>query len=75
MFLNENSMKTQPFFMVLAPPAAHAPFTPANRHKNKLRKLKALRNSAFNYTSLDVSYIIRFTFKSNWFRFAEALVG
>lgn len=41
--------------MVLAPPAPHAPFTPAQRHQNKFPNATALRTPAFNYTPIDVS--------------------
>lgn len=54
-FLNENVVTRKPFFMMIAPPAAHAPFIPAERHRDKFKNLKALRNEAFNRTSLDVS--------------------
>ncbi|XP_050459479.1 N-acetylglucosamine-6-sulfatase-like isoform X1 [Cataglyphis hispanica] len=38
----------QPFLMVLAPPAPHAPFTPADRHNDKYNGTKAKRTPNFN---------------------------
>ncbi|XP_011636259.1 N-acetylglucosamine-6-sulfatase-like isoform X2 [Pogonomyrmex barbatus] len=38
----------QPFLMVLAPPAPHAPFTPANRHNGRYNDTKAKRTPNFN---------------------------
>ncbi|XP_070155513.1 N-acetylglucosamine-6-sulfatase isoform X1 [Polyergus mexicanus] len=38
----------QPFLMVLAPPAPHAPFTPADRHNDKYNSTKAKRTPNFN---------------------------
>ncbi|XP_036145145.1 N-acetylglucosamine-6-sulfatase isoform X6 [Monomorium pharaonis] len=38
----------QPFLMVLAPPAPHAPFTPADRHNGKYNGTKAKRTPNFN---------------------------
>lgn len=37
-----------PFFMTLSPPACHAPFTPAPRHKNTFKKVKATHTPNFN---------------------------
>ncbi|XP_033225479.1 N-acetylglucosamine-6-sulfatase-like isoform X2 [Belonocnema kinseyi] len=37
-----------PFLMVLAPPAAHAPFNPASRHNDKYKGTKAKRTASFN---------------------------
>ncbi|XP_011867289.1 PREDICTED: N-acetylglucosamine-6-sulfatase-like [Vollenhovia emeryi] len=38
----------KPFLMVLAPPAPHAPFTPANRHDGRYNGTKAKRTRNFN---------------------------
>ncbi|KAL0120010.1 hypothetical protein PUN28_007995 [Cardiocondyla obscurior] len=38
----------RPFLMVLAPPAPHAPFTPADRHNDKYNGTKAKRTLNFN---------------------------
>lgn len=37
--------------MLLAPPAAHAPFTPAKRHLSRFQNVTALRTPAFNCSS------------------------
>jgi len=38
----------QPFFAMVAPPAAHEPFTPAPRHEGVFSHVKALRTPSFN---------------------------
>lgn len=43
-----NGHDDQPFLMVLAPPAPHAPFTPADRHNDKYNGTKAKRTPNFN---------------------------
>jgi len=54
-FLNHyklsNSMS--PFLMVIAPPACHAPFTPAPKYKDKFNDRKAPRTPAFNRHKAD----------------------
>ena len=50
-FLNDLS-PSDPFLMVLATPAPHAPFTPANRHMNAFANLTAPRTPSFNYVLL-----------------------
>ncbi|EFN84648.1 N-acetylglucosamine-6-sulfatase [Harpegnathos saltator] len=47
-FINKHTDNTQPFLMVLAPPAPHAPFTPADRHNHKYNGTKAKRTPNFN---------------------------
>ncbi|XP_060533499.1 N-acetylglucosamine-6-sulfatase-like [Cylas formicarius] len=49
-FLNQNSVTAGPFFMMVAPPASHAPFLPPKRYLNKFPKMTAVRNPSFNYT-------------------------
>nr|CAH7766912.1 unnamed protein product [Callosobruchus chinensis] len=49
----------KPFFMMIAPPACHAPFTPAKRHENSFAGIKAIRNPPFNYTSSDKHWLVR----------------
>ncbi|KAM7347730.1 N-acetylglucosamine-6-sulfatase-like isoform 1-T1 [Cochliomyia hominivorax] len=46
-FLNKYN-KSTPFFAMIAPPAPHAPYTPAERHENTFDGLKALRTPNFN---------------------------
>lgn len=48
-FLTINS--TSPFLMVLAPPAPHAPFTPAPQYSNHFLNHTAPRTPAFNHKS------------------------
>lgn len=55
-FLNVNYEK--PFFMMLAPPASHAPFTPAERHRNAFLNVTAKRTPSFNYTSDGKHWIV-----------------
>lgn len=51
-FIRSTTMKEQrdhvPFFAMVAPPAAHAPFTPAPRHAGAFAQVKALRTPSFN---------------------------
>uniref|UniRef100_A0A2M4DKP3 Putative n-acetylglucosamine-6-sulfatase n=1 Tax=Anopheles darlingi TaxID=43151 RepID=A0A2M4DKP3_ANODA len=41
----------QPFFAMVAPPAPHSPFTPAERHKDLFPYAKAVRTPNFNIPS------------------------
>jgi len=51
-FLNKVSRSADdsraPFLMVLAPPACHAPFTPAPQYKDRFKEVKAPRTPAFD---------------------------
>ncbi|CAD6239730.1 GSCOCG00012563001-RA-CDS, partial [Cotesia congregata] len=59
-FIRSYDNYTQPFLMVLAPPAPHAPFTPAVRHNDKFRDVKAKRTPNFNsFTQLDKHWLVR----------------
>lgn len=60
-FLGENRT-SKPFFAYVAPPAPHAPFTPADRHKNAFRNVKAPRTPNFNMPSgnLDKHWLVSF---------------
>ncbi|XP_044575513.1 N-acetylglucosamine-6-sulfatase-like isoform X1 [Cotesia glomerata] len=59
-FIRSYDNSTQPFLMVLAPPAPHAPFTPAVRHNDKFRDIKAKRTPNFNsFTQLDKHWLVR----------------
>lgn len=40
---------------MIAPPAPHAPFTAADRHKNTFKYVKALRTPSFNKPNASVS--------------------
>ncbi|XP_065837522.1 N-acetylglucosamine-6-sulfatase-like [Oscarella lobularis] len=47
-FLTSKRDKGKPFFMYLAPFAPHAPATPAKRHENMFKEMKAPRYDSFN---------------------------
>lgn len=51
----ENQTESQPFLMVLAPPAPHQPFTPAPRHKGIYKNVTAVRHPNFNVIA-EVNY-------------------
>jgi len=51
-FLDKQNSET-PFLMVLAPPACHAPFTPAPQYMEKYKNKQAPRNPAFNRHQAD----------------------
>lgn len=55
----ENQTESQPFLMVLAPPAPHQPFTPAPRHKGIYKNVTALRNPNFNVVAEDKHWLLR----------------
>lgn len=44
--------------MMVSPPASHAPFTPAPRHKGIFDGMKAPRPISFNFSSPDVSIVV-----------------
>jgi len=46
--------------MVLAPPAPHAPFTPADRHNGKYNGTKAKRTPNFNVPVQQVNNYVEF---------------
>uniref|UniRef100_A0A670IUX3 N-acetylglucosamine-6-sulfatase n=1 Tax=Podarcis muralis TaxID=64176 RepID=A0A670IUX3_PODMU len=48
-----------PFLMVLAPPAAHAPWTAAPHYKSAYSSIKAPRNGSFNVHGKDKHWLIR----------------
>ncbi|XP_016943515.2 N-acetylglucosamine-6-sulfatase [Drosophila suzukii] len=49
----------QPFFAMVAPPAAHEPFTPAPRHEGVFSHVKALRTPSFNQVKTDKHWLVR----------------
>ncbi|KAJ8917285.1 hypothetical protein NQ315_002302 [Exocentrus adspersus] len=49
----------RPFFMVVATPAPHAPFIPADRHKGAFAGTKAVRTPSFNHTPVEKHWIVR----------------
>lgn len=52
--------------MIVSPPAAHAPFTPAPRHKDVYANIKAPRTISFNFSSPDVRIHINMHFDYNY---------
>lgn len=58
-FINQNSRKS-PFFAMITPPAPHAPYTPADRHKSTFIGTKALKTANFNMVSgpLDKHWLV-----------------
>ncbi|KAH8245860.1 hypothetical protein KR038_005883, partial [Drosophila bunnanda] len=49
----------KPFFAMVAPPAAHQPFTPAPRHAGVFSKTKAVRTPSFNQPTEDKHWLVR----------------
>lgn len=47
-FIKEQSAESTPFFLMVATPACHSPFTPAPQYKNNFNTSKAPRTPAFN---------------------------
>uniref|UniRef100_A0A182PNF8 Sulfatase N-terminal domain-containing protein n=1 Tax=Anopheles epiroticus TaxID=199890 RepID=A0A182PNF8_9DIPT len=47
----KNITAEQRFFAMVAPPAPHAPFTPADRHKDLFPEVKAIKTPNFNVSS------------------------
>ncbi|KAF5284165.1 hypothetical protein FQR65_LT00165 [Abscondita terminalis] len=58
-FLNQRHVYTTPFFMMLATPACHSPFTPARRHRRAFLNVKALKTPSFNYSDDNRHWLIR----------------
>lgn len=50
-FLKSRTKTSSPFFAMVATPAPHAPFTPADRHRNAFSGVQALRTPNFNLIS------------------------
>ncbi|KAL0867806.1 hypothetical protein ABMA27_008508 [Loxostege sticticalis] len=55
----ENQTESQPFLMVLAPPAPHQPFTPARRHEGVYSNVTAVRHPNFNIAVDDKHWLLR----------------
>jgi N-acetylglucosamine-6-sulfatase len=47
-FLHQQHVTEKNFLMVLAPPAPHAPFTPAPEYKDYYKNVTAMRTPNFN---------------------------
>ncbi|XP_078050713.1 N-acetylglucosamine-6-sulfatase [Augochlora pura] len=59
-FIETRKADGQPFLAVLAPPAPHAPFTPAVRHYGRYNGTKAKRTPNFNkLTNLDKHWLVK----------------
>ncbi|XP_069133680.1 N-acetylglucosamine-6-sulfatase-like [Argopecten irradians] len=54
-----NSDHQTPFFMMLATPSAHAPFTPAPQYRNRFSQVRAPRNGSYNTHGSDKHWLIR----------------
>ncbi|XP_034828296.1 N-acetylglucosamine-6-sulfatase-like [Maniola hyperantus] len=54
----ENQTDSQPFLMMLAPPAPHQPFTPAPRHEAAFANITAVRHPNFNLAVTDKHWLI-----------------
>ncbi|XP_063368638.1 N-acetylglucosamine-6-sulfatase-like [Cydia amplana] len=50
--------QTEPFLMVLAPPAPHQPFTPAPRNRDAFRDVAAPRTPIFNVAAKDKHWLM-----------------
>ncbi|CAH0758716.1 unnamed protein product [Diatraea saccharalis] len=55
----ENQTESQPFLMVLAPPAPHQPFTPAPRHKGFYKNTTTVKHPNFNIADNDKHWLIK----------------
>ncbi|ALC48678.1 CG18278 [Drosophila busckii] len=55
-FIKSNG--SSPFFAMIAPPAAHAPFTPAPRHAGAFALVHALRTPSFNAPAEDKHWLL-----------------
>lgn len=59
-FLNQYDSNDNPFLMVLSTPAPHEPFSPALRHIDKFKDIKAKRTPNFNvFTQKDKHWLVR----------------
>ncbi|XP_044762725.1 N-acetylglucosamine-6-sulfatase-like isoform X2 [Coccinella septempunctata] len=54
----------KPFFMTLATPACHAPFTAAKRHLHEFPNEKVVKNPSFNFSSDEKHWIVKMPPKS-----------
>jgi len=61
----------QPFLMVLAPPAPHAPFTPADRHNGVYNDTKAKRTPNFN---VPVHQVVAFVQHNELYRIFSEII-
>ncbi|KAM9735039.1 LOW QUALITY PROTEIN: glucosamine (N-acetyl)-6-sulfatase (Sanfilippo disease IIID), b [Menidia menidia] len=57
-FLDDRSPQ-HPFFMMLAPPAPHSPWTAAPRYQQKFNNVQAPRSGSFNKAGKDKHWLLR----------------
>ncbi|KAL9913205.1 N-acetylglucosamine-6-sulfatase-like isoform 1-T1 [Glossina fuscipes fuscipes] len=57
-FINERVNSSKPFFLMLAPPAPHQPFTPAERHQGHFDGITALKTPNFNKVFKDKHWLL-----------------
>lgn len=62
-FLKSRTTSSLPFFAMVAPPAPHAPFTPADRHRNAFKEVRAIRTPNFNFVDKNKHWLISTTEK------------
>ncbi|KAG7204593.1 hypothetical protein KM043_005012 [Ampulex compressa] len=59
-FIKSRNSNDKPFLMMLTPPAPHAPFTPAVRHNDMYKGVKAKRTPNFNtLTQMDKHWLVK----------------
>lgn len=58
-FLNQGFMENSPFFMMVAPPASHAPFIPPKRYSHRFAGVEAVRNPSFNHTPHNKHWLLK----------------
>lgn len=58
-FLSDTSQSKQPFFMMLATPACHDPFTPAPQYRAAFPNVTAPRDGSFNIAGKDKHWLVR----------------
>ncbi|XP_064551662.1 N-acetylglucosamine-6-sulfatase-like isoform X1 [Drosophila montana] len=60
-FIRNSTMNhhPKPFFAMVSPPAAHAPFTPAPRHEGVFPHVRALRTPSFNAPDKNKHWLVR----------------
>ncbi|XP_049948893.1 N-acetylglucosamine-6-sulfatase-like isoform X1 [Schistocerca serialis cubense] len=58
-FLKQKDVLSSGFFMMLAPPAPHAPFTPAQSYSGYFKHVTAMRTKNFNVPSKHKHWLLR----------------
>uniref|UniRef100_A0A1A9WMW8 Sulfatase N-terminal domain-containing protein n=1 Tax=Glossina brevipalpis TaxID=37001 RepID=A0A1A9WMW8_9MUSC len=57
-FINKRVNSNKPFFLMVAPPAPHQPFIPAERHKGFFERVTALKTPNFNKIFKDKHWLL-----------------